>query len=145
MGNCNSADAASKPRRPATSAHPNPFATTSSPTIAPSGGPLARDVLPTENNLDVAAIASSRGRTKNYRHRSASDVARADTGYELPEPPLAEHLGRMERRAAIAISVHGMTADVDQFVPDPMPAATIARSVQHCREWLCESSAHQSG
>jgi len=72
-------------------------------------------------------------------HWSASVVARTDTGYELPEPPLAEHLGRMERRAASAINVHGMAVGIDQFTPDAVQTATIARSVEHCRQWLLET------
>mmetsp|Transcript_38827 Transcript_38827/g.120012 ORF Transcript_38827/g.120012 Transcript_38827/m.120012 type:complete len:120 (-) Transcript_38827:887-1246(-) len=72
-------------------------------------------------------------------HWSASVVARTDTGYELPEPPLAEHLGRMERRAAIAITVHGLTADVDQFAPDRVPAEVLAASTARCVAWLTEA------
>jgi len=72
---------------------------------------------------------------KQPRHRSLTVVCGVALGYETPEPPIEEHLARIERRAAIA-PIHGITANVNQFRPDPVSAGELARCREVCREWL---------
>jgi len=89
--------------------------------------------------LDSAAFTENRGALQAHRklprHRSHTVVCGVKLGYETPEPPIEEHLARIERRAAIA-PIHGITANVNQFRPDPVSAGELARCREVCREWL---------
>jgi len=84
----------------------------------------------TEQSTDTASHLR-----KHPRHRSISVVAGTYRGRKAPEPPTEEHLAHIDRLAAIA-PIHGITADVNQFRPDPVSAAELVRCREVCREWL---------